>query len=348
MSLLDEVNITDQDMSQQLHEWLNATSDDTDSDVIVSVPISALSVVKSPRIDGESQEHIQVLVATDRELPPLIVQHSTMRVIDGVHRLRAAELRGDKYIKAKFFYGSDIDAFVLAVKANIVHGLPLTLADRRAAAARIIASHQQWSDRMIASVTGLAARTVAEVRLKTPWAAEKEQFRIGQDGRVRPINSAVGRELAAKLMTENPGSSLRQIARAAGISPETARDVRRRLQLGEDPVLGRRQKDKELDDEAKRLRLAPGPRTGAVRDSTELPSAAVQRLKADPAVRFTETGRTLLRLLHMTLIETDDWEKIGENVPLHCSGIIESLARECAGVWLDLAERLNQKAAEIP
>lgn len=54
--------------------------------------------------------------------PVVIVQHSTMGIIDGVHRLCAAELRGGKYIETKFFYGDDIDAFVLAVKANIAHG----------------------------------------------------------------------------------------------------------------------------------------------------------------------------------------------------------------------------------
>lgn len=152
--------------------------------------------------------------------PVVIVQHSTMRVIDGVHRLCAAELRGGKYFKTKFSTAMTLTRSSLPLKRISPTG-PLTLEDRRAAAARVIASHQQWSDRMIASVTGLAARTVAEVRRKTRWAAELEQFRIGQDGRVRPINSTAGRELAAKLMTENPGSSLRQIARASGISPKT-------------------------------------------------------------------------------------------------------------------------------
>ena len=34
--------------------------------------------------------------------------------------------------------------------------------------------------------------------------------------------------------------------------------------------------------------------------------------------------------------------------PSHCSGIIASLARECAEAWLDLAEQLDRKVADIP
>jgi ParB-like chromosome segregation protein Spo0J len=349
MSLVDEARITDQDMNPHLHEWLTLTHEDADSDSVVFVPVGALSVADSPRIAGENPEHIQSLAVADGELPPLIVHHETMRVIDGVHRLRAAELRGEERIKVRLFYGDDMDAFVLAVKANIAHGLPLTLADRRAAAVRIILSHQQWSDRMIASVTGLAARTIAEIRRRTPWNSRQEEARIGQDGRVRPINGAAGRELAAKLITENPSLSLRQIGQTAGISPETARDVRKRLQLGEDPVLGQRQKEnKGNPGRLRKQRAELGLRAGNTRGSTEASSVAVQRLRMDPALRFTETGRILLRLLHMNIVETGDWRKISENVPVHCSGIIANLARECAEAWLDLAEQLDRKVADIP
>jgi hypothetical protein len=63
-----------------------------------------------------------------------------MRVIDGMHRLRAAQLRGDHGVEVKFFDGDADEAFIAAVRANITHGLPLTLADRKAAAQRILAA----------------------------------------------------------------------------------------------------------------------------------------------------------------------------------------------------------------
>jgi hypothetical protein len=58
-----------------------------------------------------------------------------------MHRLRAATRTGRKEIEVEFFEGSEEKGFIQAVKANIVHGLPLTLADRRAGAARILFTH---------------------------------------------------------------------------------------------------------------------------------------------------------------------------------------------------------------
>lgn len=45
---------------------------------------------------------------------------------------------------------------------NTHHGLPLTRADRKAAAQRILDIHPHWSDRAIAKVTGLSPK---------PWPA---------------------------------------------------------------------------------------------------------------------------------------------------------------------------------
>src|SRR5215475_12583633 len=109
----------------------------------VSVPISSLLPGDSPRLTGENPEHVQLLAAA-QGLPPILVHRSTMRVIDGMHRLRAAKLRGDRTIFVKFFEGDDGEAFLLSVDANIKHGLPLSLADREAAASRILALYQQW------------------------------------------------------------------------------------------------------------------------------------------------------------------------------------------------------------
>lgn len=49
---------------------------------------------------------------------------------------------------------------LVAVQANVAYGLPLTLADRTAAPARIVRAHAEWSDRMIAGFVGLAPKTV--------------------------------------------------------------------------------------------------------------------------------------------------------------------------------------------
>ncbi|MCZ9343092.1 ParB/RepB/Spo0J family partition protein, partial [Streptomyces sp. TRM76130] len=83
--------------------------------LVVEVEIGSLVVEGSPRSAGEDQDHIQALVEVRTPLPPVLVHRQTMRVIDGIHRLRAAQLRGDDKIAVAYFDGSESDAFVLAV-----------------------------------------------------------------------------------------------------------------------------------------------------------------------------------------------------------------------------------------
>lgn len=294
----------------------------TAAEEVVRVPVDAPVIAGSPRAAGVDDEHVWSLVATDQPLPPIIVHRATMRVIDGAHRLRAARLRGLGYIDARFFDGSEADAFVLAVRANIAHGLPLALADRTAAAARIVLSHPQWSDRAIASVAGIAARTVAEIRKRQGDPPPPDGVRIGQDGRARPVDAAKRRTLASALLTENPDLSLRQVAQVAGISPETVRDVRNRLLYGRKPA-------------------QPGAAPAEDR------SAIVKRLKADPALRHTDTGRTLLRILHLHAMDDESWEKVLDNVPAHCAEIVVRVARDCAHRWNQLADRLAERSTDL-
>ncbi len=311
-----------------------------DQEPVVHVQINSLAYGDSPRIFGESPEHIEALASALSELPPIIVHRSTMRVIDGMHRLKAAILRGDTTIATRFFDGDEADAFVIAVQANIAHGLPLTLAERKQAAQRIMTTHPQWSDRMVASVTGLAAGTAAEVRKQVHGGSVLAHSRIGQDGRIRPVDGAAGRRLAGEMMTKNPELSLRQVARAAGISPETVRDVRNRLSRGEDVV--------------PRPRSVNGRRTGcgsplpagALKRSPRDRAAVVARLKADPAVRLRESGRALLRLLNMHTLESASWEDIIENVPSHWFGAVAQLARDHAEIWAEFAARLESRTDE--
>jgi ParB-like chromosome segregation protein Spo0J len=338
---------------------------------VVMLAISSLSVSDSPRFSGESEEHVHVLAEAQVQLPPIIVHRATMQVIDGAHRLRAAKLRGDQEIAARFFSGNAADAFVLAVKSNIKHGLPLSLAERMAAAERIIQSHPQWSDRMIASVTGLASRTIADVRARQTGDAVQVTARIGQDGRIRPVDGARGRVLASQILSGNPDLSLRQVAHAAGISPETVRDVRNRLRRGEDPVPSRYDRKRtgpstqpaipaprpeppeQLSRKAERQaqpgrpRLVSSAHPGTGRTPAGGATEVIERLQADPALRLTETGRMLLRLLHAHLVETDKWDRIVENVPAHCGGIIAQLARECAQLWEEFADQVERNVMNV-
>jgi ParB-like chromosome segregation protein Spo0J len=297
----------------------------------VSVPVESLLIGDYPRISGENPDHVLTLAAVHSELPPIIVHRPTMRIMDGVHRLRVAKLLDQSQISVRFYDGDEASAFVLAVRSNITHGLPLSIADRKHAARRIMTSYPQWSDRMIASVAGIAPRTVAEIRMWPDGASAQRESRIGRDGRVRPVDASNGRAKAAALITDNPGLSLRQVALAAGISPETVRDVRRQLSQGNDPVSRRRK------GEQHGLGRGRGQRIG------RNPVVLVERLSADPALRHTETGRALLRLLYYHMTKRGEWIKIAEYVPLHCGVAVVGLARECAQIWQEFAERVERR-----
>ncbi|GAA0664744.1 hypothetical protein GCM10009535_50600 [Streptomyces thermocarboxydovorans] len=56
---------------------------------------------------------------------------------------------------------------VLAVKLNSSHGLPLTLADRKAAALQMLADFPEWSNRRLAGIVGLSDKTVAALRRRS-------------------------------------------------------------------------------------------------------------------------------------------------------------------------------------
>ncbi len=133
----------------------------------VTVPILSLRPGESPRLEGEDKAHIARLAETETPLPPILVDRRSMRVIDGMHRLMAASLNGREAINIEFFDGSAADAFLRGVEANVTNGLPLSRADRRAAAARITTSHPHMSDRAIAVSAGLSAKTVASIRCRS-------------------------------------------------------------------------------------------------------------------------------------------------------------------------------------
>jgi ParB-like chromosome segregation protein Spo0J len=308
------------------------------------IPISALLPADSPRVAGEDAQHAQLLADSWAELPPILVHRKTMRVIDGMHRLRAAVLRGEDKIRARLYDGSEDAAFVIAVESNIAHGLPLSLADREAAAARIVKSHPQWSDRAIAAVTGLSAKTVGCIRRGASPDVPQLLSRIGRDGRVRPLNGADGRRRASELFALRPNASLREVAGQAGISPGTARDVRERMRRGEDPIPPRqRANGTRREPVTPELQLRRGVASGRVSQSRDR-ATILHNLRRDPSVRFTESGRSLLRWLDMHAAGVDGWESAIRSIPPHCAYVIADLACALAEEWLGVAEHLRRNA----
>lgn len=310
------------------------------------VPIAEITGDLSARTGGLDSRHVDRLAGAEGPLPPILLHRSTMRVLDGVHRLAVVRRLRKSFIRARFVDENEADAFVVGVRSNIDDGLELNVADRKRAAGRIVRSHPWWSDRRIALATGLAARTIAAVR---HTAGNITSHRLGQDGRVRPVSSVTGRRRAAEIALAEPDLSLRQIARAAGISPETVRDVRAKLQPS-DAATAPRQFPADAAGPRQSELPAPtadGSHSGAAARATGGPPdpqarlAALQTLRRDPVLRLSESGRMLLRLLDLHAISASKWQQIAEGVPAHAVDVIAEAARACAAMWGNLARRLH-------
>jgi Homeodomain-like domain/ParB-like nuclease domain len=313
----------------------------------VTVPVFSLRPADSPRLNGEDKSHIARLAEIETTLPPILVDRHSMRVIDGMHRLMAASLRGRDTIDVRFFDGSEADVFLRAVQENVTHGLPLSQADRRAAAERIIASHPHMSDRAISQAAGLAAKTVAAIRKRSTDGVLQSNARVGRDGKVRPLDSAQRRKRAAELLAQQPGASLRDVARVAGISPATVLDVRKRLERGDPPALGKPDAARNaVTSGGEALGLTPGPGSRrASRSATPLdPTAVVEKLLRDPSLRLNEQGKEMLRLLHVNALGAEQLPCVATAVPPHCVAIIVQLARQYARMWQDFARELDGRA----
>ncbi|WP_197079888.1 ParB/RepB/Spo0J family partition protein [Mycobacterium haemophilum] len=316
---------------------------------IMTVPVSSLLPADSPRTCGENRSHIK-LMASVTGLPPIVVHRQTMRVIDGMHRLEAAKLRNEETIDVRFFDGTIDEAFVFAVAANVTHGMPLSLTDRKTAAIRILDIYPHWSDRKIGEMAGLSHRTVATLRRRSTGQVAQLNCRLGKDGKVHPLASGRGRQIAADLIRADEGKPLREVAQKSGISAATAADVRSRLQRGDDPVPANQISDPQtaatnggvsLESRFdRRRRSSVGAHTLTAQSSAD---NALGLLRKDPALRFTTDGKALIRLLTMSFVAIRDCERLTVEAPAHCQGTIEDLASVIGDSWKSLAARLQSR-----
>ncbi|MFF8017956.1 ParB N-terminal domain-containing protein [Streptomyces sp. NPDC007929] len=332
---------------------------------ITRVPISSIMVVGSLRTVGEDPRHINALAEVCSELPPIVIHRKTMTVIDGVHRLRAVENSGATHISAVLFNGDEREAFVLAVKLNSNHGLPLSLADRKAAALHMLADFPEWSNRRLAGVVGLSDKTIAALRRRSgAELPHPTAMRVGRDGVAYPLAAAEGRRRALEYLATHPGASAQEVARAAGISLTTAKDARKRARgalparpeepppkdrPGAGPAREAGVRAEACAETANRAGAGAGhpglvrrPKAGNANPNADL-SLAVRRLRADPSLRFTEVGRKLLRTLDPSATQPHDWAAMAGSIPIHCAPLIAELARHHAESWQLLAESLTER-----
>ncbi|MEO3890671.1 ParB/RepB/Spo0J family partition protein [Nonomuraea sp. B5E05] len=280
-----------------------------------------------PRSGGVDEDHVRVLAESPTPLPPILVQRS-MHVIDGMHRVRAVRLRGESHILAVVLDESGTEAYIRSLTANIAHGLPLTLQDRKSGAERLLRICPDKSDRAIAELVGLSGKTVGSLR-RTLDDLPQPTARVGRDGRVRAVDGAEHRRLAARLVTERPGAPLREIAELTGLSTSTVSVIRRHLKSGGsiETIAGR----------------APRPGAGGTNEVDPDPRRTLSHLMRDPSLRYTDAGRTLLRWLHgHPVVDESSWQNTVSAIPPHCLPAVVRLARRFAGDWNDLAQHVEE------
>lgn len=295
---------------------------------VTEIAVDLLRRGPTLRVMGEDQAHARLLAWTPTQLPPILVDRSTMTVIDGMHRVLAAKLRGEKTITVRFFEGSEAEAFVAAVKANIEHGRPLSLADREHAAERIMALKPEWSDRVIGEKCALSPKTVAGIRRRTTEDVLQLPVRTGRDGRARPLDPVPGRERIAQEMALDPDASLRQIAIKTGTSVGTVRDVRRRLAQGESPLPDRlHRRAEQAEATAIEAGTAPG-----------------DCWADDAALASTEEARQFARWMDSSSIRPEDCDQYLNVPPLNRLYAIIAEAQARSGVWARFAVALEGRA----
>ncbi|MEW1698403.1 ParB/RepB/Spo0J family partition protein [Streptomyces sp. NPDC093249] len=303
--------------------------------------LSSLVAADSPRLGGTSPDHVEVLAQGD--IQPILVHRATRRVVDGMHRLQAARLQGEETIPVRYLDGPVSEVFLHSVAANVSHGLPLTLADRRAATRRILTSHPDLSDRAIARITRLSPKTVGAVRRTSTEEVPQSKVRVGEDGRTRPLDAAQRREAARAFLAEHPGATLHETAASAGVSVSTACEVRQRMRRDEEEAPPRPAAAREVRDRDTR---GGGGNPAGDRCAERGRARRAETLAKDPSLRLTESGRALLRWLNERAPDLEVGRQLMAAVPPHCAVAVADLANSYALEWQRFATALDRAVGD--
>jgi len=321
------------------------------------IPVSGVTPGPYLREAGTNHAHVQLLAdaASSSALPPIIVQRSTNRVIDGMHRLAAAKLRGAETINACLIDCTDEEALVLAIKSNTLHGLPLSKADRISGAKRILMAHPDWSDRAVASVTGMSAKTIAVLRNRSSGEVLPFEKRLGRDGKRRPVSATEGRKRATAYLEAHPDASLREVAREADVSIGTVHSLRRQMRNGTalptPAVLTSEPTGPQVASHARAAATA-GQFADVVAHSAheasrfrhQAWSAISIKVADDPSLRYTEGGRAFLRWMTQHAMHAEDWRELVGAVPVHWVDEVTATAESVSVEWRMFAAQLRRRS----
>ena len=239
-----------------------------------------------------------------------------------------------KTIPVRYFTGTHEEAFVEAVKANVSHGKPLTLAEREAAAKKVLEMHGDWSNRLVAHVCGLSDKTVDRLR-KTTAEIPQSTTRIGRDGRHRPTDTRLLRKEIATALRTKPEARPSEVARSLSTSPSTVRDVRKRMERGDDPV--------------RPQRTVRATRPVAYREFEERRTNRTTPVDwtNDRAILSLPGGGGFAEWLAQTKIEAKHWEAHLSEIPLGRIPQLIADAKSRAAEWTNFADSLEERFKQL-
>ena len=139
------------------------------------------------RLDAETVERYDE--AWDR-MPPVTVFDIDGRwlLADGFHRHASAVRSNKRTIAAEIRSGTFTDALDYAALANLIHGLPLSRAERRRVVETRLRIHPDWSDRRLSEEMGIGREMIGRIRKELVAAGQlaPSHVRVGADGKTYP------------------------------------------------------------------------------------------------------------------------------------------------------------------
>jgi hypothetical protein len=295
-----------------------------DDDMVASVAITSLNVGASVRHLRPAQERRPFQPTDPRFWEPIVVSCSTLAVVDGHRRVFAARAAGLTQVRVRWFCGSGTRALAEFVRLNTHDADGLDRRELEEAARRIVCAHPDWSDRRIGELCRISPKWVAQVRSVLRETVPNVRLmgtdaRVGRDGRVRPLDARAQRVRVAEAIKAQPTASLREIAAAIGVSPETVRKVR--SGMIEQGALG-------MADLVQFSLVPPRERTW------------------EPDHAFTSRDETadIAAFLKRTDTSTIDPDEHSRAIPLSRIYEVADEARRRAAFWLRLAESVEKRS----
>ena len=326
-------------------------------DLASAARVDTLVVRNHLRSEGVDESHVAALCELEGRWAPLLIWARDPKVVlDGAHRLAAARRLGHDTVQVVAFEGNADQAFVEAVRRNIGHGLPLSVADRTRAAEHILRRHRDWSDRRIAGACGLSPHTVAKLRVPVRQARKASPaITPGQpdgptrskavistselrksagvvhrcaDDRIVDIESRLGRD--GKARPAQPGLLRERVVEALRANPTgSLRQIAGVAKVSPETV---RRIRKEID--------APDGPDISILAALRAPEECDTDWRDDPAL---QSNGDLVCWLDQT-DPAGDLESFALSVPLSRVYGLADEARRRAGRWAAFAEVLESRA----